>query len=347
MSIEQLLQKAIERQASDLHLVAGQPPLVRVHGELEPLGEPAMDGGQLEELLLAMSTESHKEQFLRNKEIDFSYFCLDGYQFRVNLYFEKRNMAATIRITSTDIKEAGSLRLPSAIDSLAMRRKGMIILCGTAGSGKSTTLTWLIDKINRTRKSKVITIEDPIEFIHKSKKSLIVQREVGSDTHSFAAALKYALRQDPDVVVVGEMRDVESISMALTTAETGHLVLTTLHAPDTIETINRIIDACPTERQDQIRVQLAENLEAVIGQTLIPRKDSAERVLATEVLISNMAIKNLIRRGAFAEIRSQMESDKDLGMHTFEQSFQNLVKEGVIAEDTAREYAKRGHFLQF
>lgn len=345
--IDELLQLAIGQQATDLHLVANKPPIFRIHGELIPSGLPVCDAQELAHAVGAILTPRHKAIFDEKKELDFSYHCSTEHQFRVNVHSEKGNVAVTIRITSGQIKSAEELGLPPVIKDFAKRRKGLFIVSGTAGSGKSTTMTYLIDLINNERKAKVITIEDPIEFIHESKQSLIVQREVGTDTDSFAQALKYALRQDPDVVVVGEMRDLESISMALTTAETGHLVFTTLHASDTIESLNRIIDVCPTGKQEQIRLQLAENLIGVVGQILIPRKNETGRVLATEVLIVNMAIRNLIRRGSFVEIRGQLDNDVKSGTHTLETCLSRLANEGTISQDTAREYAKYPQFLRF
>ncbi len=345
--IDELLQLAIGQQATDLHLVAHKPPMFRIHGELIPSGLPACDPQELAQAIGAILSPRHKAIFDEKKELDFSYHCSKEHQFRVNVHSEKGNVAATIRITSGMVKTCEELGLPAVVKDFAKRRKGLFIVSGTAGSGKSTTMTYLIDLINNERKSKIITIEDPIEFIHESKQSLIIQREVGTDTDSFAQALKYALRQDPDVVVVGEMRDLESITMALTTAETGHLVFTTLHASDTIESLNRIIDVCPVGKQDQIRLQLAENLIGVIGQILLPRKNEAARVLATEVLIVNMAIRNLIRRGAFVEIRGQLDNDASTGTYTLETCLSRLVQEGTITKETAREYAKYPQFLRF
>ncbi|MCA9409257.1 MAG: PilT/PilU family type 4a pilus ATPase, partial [Candidatus Omnitrophica bacterium] len=258
--IHDLLVQATQKEASDIHLVVNKPPIFRIHGELTTSELSELSAKDLKEMLVEIMNNRQKQIFNDTKELDFAYYCMDDFQFRVNVHVEKGNIAATIRLISTKIQEAKTLGIPSAIEIMARKRKGLIILSGTAGSGKSTTLNYMINLINNERRCKIITIEDPIELVHKSNKSLIIQREVGSDTNSFAAALKFSLRQDPDVVVIGETRDLESISMALTTAETGHLVITTLHAPDAIETINRIIDVYPSGQREQICTQLAENL---------------------------------------------------------------------------------------
>lgn len=346
ITIKKLLEMAVSKEATDVHLVCEKPPIFRIHGELQPSGIAPVSSRELKDLIYCMMSEDLINQFEQIKEADFSYFCMDDYQFRVNAHVERNNVAANIRITPTRIASQEELGLPSVIEQIALKRKGLIILSGPAGSGKTTTLTYMVDYINRHRKCKIVTIEDPVEYVHKSNKSLIVQREVGSDTESFASALKYALRQDPDVVVVGEMRDLESISMALTTAETGHLVITTLHAPDTVETVNRIIDVYPAGNQEQIRVQLAENLLAVIGQVLIPREEMNERILATEVLLTTRAIRNLIRRGGLVEVRAQMDAEAGKGMHSMERCLSELIKKGLISKEKALEYAKYPDMLR-
>ncbi|VAW17481.1 Twitching motility protein PilT, partial [hydrothermal vent metagenome] len=277
---------------------------------------------------------------------DYSYSSSKNFQFRFNLSYQKGEISATIRITPAKIPTLEELGLPPVIDSLTKKRKGLILLSGTAGSGKSTTLNYMIDRINNERKCKVITIEDPIEYMHYSKNSLVVQREVGKDTDSFASALKFALRQDPDVVVVGEMRDFESISMALTTAETGHLVISTVHAPDAIETINRIIDVCAPGMRSQVQIQMAENIEAIIGQMLVPSKEGGKRVLATEVLLATLAIRNMIRRGALVEVRGQLDIEGE-ETHTYEKCLSELALLDKISEKTAKEYSKNLHLLNF
>ncbi|MCK5259899.1 MAG: PilT/PilU family type 4a pilus ATPase [Candidatus Omnitrophica bacterium] len=341
-----IIESAIQYSASDIHLYPNKPPILRVNGQLTPMDFSGFQPEDLKHLLFGILSDNQKNIFLENKELDFSYSGIEGHQCRVNLHFGEKMVAATIRITPKKILTREELGLPSIIDELCQKRQGLIILSGVAGSGKSTTLTYMIDFINRKRKSKIIIIEDPIEYYHDSNQSLILQREVGTDTNTFATALKYAFRQDPDVVVVGEMRDLESISMALTAAETGHLVLTTAHAPDATETINRIIDVYPTGYRDQILIQLSRNMIGIISQNLIPHKDEKKRVLATEILTSTMPIQNLIRRGALVELRALMDSDKESGMHSLEKCLSELLRKNIITEKTAIEYANYQHTLK-
>ena len=339
-----LLQKAIDQNATDIHLVVGKPPIFRIYGELSISTLPPLTLGDMQNLLFNMMTETQRETFLEIQDMDLSYIGVKNFNFRVNAHVEKGHPAANIRILPTVMPTAEQLGLPEIIRKLARKRKGFIIISGSAGSGKTTTMNYMVDLINKERPFKVVMIEDPIEYVHESKKSLIIQREVGTNTRSFASALKSALRQDPDVVVVGEIRDAESISMALTTAETGHLVLTTMHAPDTAESINRILDIYPPGKQHQIRTQLAENLIAIVGQILIPLQGKEGRVLATEMLIPNLSIRNIIRRGALLEIRGQMVTGEE-GMYTFEQCLAGLIKDGIITKDYAKEFSKFPSYL--
>jgi twitching motility protein PilT len=339
-----LLQQAISQNATDIHLVVDRPPVFRIHGELTKSDLPILKSEDIENLLFNMMTDMQRKAFLENQDIDLSYIGVKNFNFRVNGHVEKNHPAANIRILPTIIPTAQQLGLPAIIEKLARKRKGFIIISGSAGSGKTTTMNYMVDLINKERPFKIVMIEDPIEYVHESKKSLIIQREVGTNTHSFATALKAALRQDPDVVVVGEIRDAESISMALTTAETGHLVLTTLHAPDTTESINRILDVYPPGKQNQIRTQLAENLTAIIGQTLIPLQGKKGRVLGTEVLIPTLSIRNIIRRGALLEIRGQMVTGDD-GMYTMEQCLTQFIKDGILTKEYAQEFTKFPNYL--
>jgi twitching motility protein PilT len=339
-----LLHKAIEHNATDIHLVVDHPPIYRIHGVLHTSDLPPLRTEDIRIILFNMMTEIQRHIYQENQDIDLSYIGIKDFNFRVNAHVEKGRPAANIRILPTLIPTAKQLGLPGIIEKLARKRKGFIIISGSAGSGKTTTMNYMVDQINRERAVKIVMIEDPIEYVHESKKGLIIQREVGTNTRSFATALKHALRQDPDVVVVGEIRDAESISMALTTAETGHLVLTTLHAPDTTESINRILDIYPPGKQNQIRAQMAENLIGIVGQTLIPLQDKEGRVLATELLIPSMAIRNIIRRGALLEIRGQMATGEE-GMYTLEQCLLGLIKDGVITKDYAKEFTKFPNFL--
>lgn len=337
--IKDFLDLAVKLNASDVHLVQGRPPIYRIQGELKPAELPPLDPEFLKDIIYELLTDRQKSVFEQTRELDFSLHCLQEYYFRVNVCLDKGFMAATIRLMPSLTKSIDELGLPPVVKDIAMRRSGLLLIVGRAGMGKTTTMIHMVELINQTRYAKVITIEDPIEYVHESKKSLIVQREVGTDTLSFAAGLKHSLRQDPDVVVVGEMRDLESISMALTAAETGHFVIATLHSPDAIEAINRIIDVYPGDKQNQIRVQLGENLLAVIGQQLLPKKHDTGRVVAVEVLMSTLPIRNLIRRNSLVEIRGQMETGRE-GMQTIEQSLTNLVRKGLITEDVARSHAK-------
>ena len=346
LRIRSFLELAVRLRASDIHLVSGHSPVFRVLGVLSPVDLPPIDASYLKDIIFEMLTDRQRQVFDDTHELDFSYQGLEGYYFRVNVHQERGGIAVTIRLLPRSLTSFADLGLPPVVGELALRRAGFILIVGRAGSGKTTTMTHMVEHINRNQQRKVITIEDPIEYVHTSQKSLIVQREVGADTQNFATGLKYALRQDPDVVVIGEMRDLESIAMALTTAETGHLVLGTIHAPDAIEAINRIIDVYPGDKQNQIRVQLAENLLAVVGQQLLPSKDESKRILASEIIVSSLAIRNMIRRNALAEIRSQMETGRE-GMHTIEQCLSALVKKGLVTSDVAQSHAKFPSLLEF
>jgi len=341
-----ILELAIKQNATDVHLVVYKPPIVRIDGDLFPLDSPPFEPDALKNLLWDTMTVKQREILSCGHELDFSFYGHKDYHFRVNVHFEKGNIAANVRIIPTKVKSLKELGVPPDLKTLVLKKSGLIVITGPAGSGKTTTMSAMVDIINCERRNKIITIEDPIEYIHHSKKSLIVQREVGSDTLSFNNALKYALRQDPDVVVIGEMRDLESITMALTTAETGHLVLTTLHAPNTVEAIHRIIDVVPSGKQEQARVQLAEALIGIVGQNLIKGQKEGRRVLATEVLLASMSVRNIIRRGALVELRGQLDSEQGNGMQTFETSLSQLVEQGLITRESAVEHAKHPSMLK-
>jgi twitching motility protein PilT len=294
-----------------------------------------------------MLNDAQKETLYKHKELDFSYRSQKNFQFRVNVCFSEGHLAANIRIMAAKISTLDELALPPVVNELCMKRKGLIIISGTAGSGKTTTLTYMLNVINTKRKSKIITIEDPIEYYHQSQNSVVMQREVGTDTNSFGDALKYALRQDLDVLVIGEMRDLDSISMALTAAETGHLVLTTVHASDAVETINRIIDVFPMDRRQQINAQLAGNLLAVISQCLVPLKSGDGRALATEIMCSNIPIQNLINRGALNEVRGQLDSDPNGKSHSMERSLAEMIRKNFITKQAAQQFTKHMHALEY
>lgn len=347
MTIDDIVNDALQHNASDIHLKAGMPPYLRINGELIKIDAPPIEKAELKKMIIDMLSDDQKEWISKRKELDFSYRSSQDYQFRVNVCYSQGQLAVNFRITNSKIKTLEELGAPLVLDELCMKRKGLILISGTAGSGKSTTLTYMIDYINRNRRCKIITVEDPIEYIHTSEKSLVLQREVGADTESFIDALKYALRQDPDVLVVGEMRDLESIAMALTTAETGHLVLATVHASDAVETINRIIDVFPQDRRAQINVQLAGNLVAVISQSLLAQKEGNGRVLATEVMIATVAIQNLIHRGALNEIRGHLDANVNGPSHTLERCFADLIRRGLISKESAQQYTKNPRDLDF
>lgn len=342
-----IITEALQKGASDIHLLEGHPPYLRIYGELNPMDYPSLDDAALKDLILGMLTPEQKETLYKCKELDFSYRSQKEFQFRVNVCFSEGHLAANIRIMAAKINTLEALALPKVINQLAMQRRGLIIISGTAGSGKTTTLTYMIDLINKQRKCKIITIEDPIEYYHKSQQSAVLQREVGSDTNSFNDALKYALRQDPDVLVIGEMRDLDSIAMALTSAETGHLVLTTVHASDAVETINRIIDVFPMDRRQQICAQMAGNLLAVISQCLVPLKDKEGRALATEIMTATVAIQNLINRGALNEIRSQMDSEGNTQSHSLERCLAEMIGKDIITKQAAQQFTKHAHALDY
>lgn len=347
MSIDDIIKDALKLGASDIHLKTGKPPYLRINGELIMMEAPSLDKTTLNNVILGMLTEEQKVSLSKNKELDFSFRSAEDYQFRVNVCYSQGLMVANLRITVDQIKTLEELGLPHVINQLCMKRKGLILISGTAGSGKTTTLTYMIDYMNRNRRSKVVTIEDPIEYCHASKNSLIIQREVGPDTHSFNDALKYALRQDPDVLVIGEMRDLDSIAMALTSAETGHLVLATVHASDAVETINRIIDIFPVDRRQQINVQLAGNLIGIVSQSLVPLKDGNGRALATEVMVPTVAIRNLIHRGALNEVRGQMDASVQGSSHTMERCLADMIRRDLISKEDAVKFTKNPRDLEF
>ncbi|AMB60258.1 type IV pili twitching motility protein PilT [Microterricola viridarii] len=287
----------------------------------------------------SLLTEAQSEKFGRELELDFAFTISANARFRVNFYQQRGAVGAAFRLIPTEIKTLGQLGVPEHIGSFSQLPRGLVLVTGPTGSGKSTTLAALIDLANSTRADHIVTVEDPIEFLHQHKKSLVNQREVGNDTHSFAAALKHVLRQDPDVILIGELRDLETISVALTAAETGHLVFATLHTQDAAQTIDRVIDVFPPHQQEHVRAQLAATLQGVVSQTLIKRASGKGRVVATEVLQTTPAIANLIREGKTYQITSMMQAGRDLGMHTMDQHLAELVNAGTITQQAAREKA--------
>lgn len=339
LRIEILLEEIVRKNASDLHLQVGLPPMMRLDGALVPFSNyPPLNPQAIEKLVVAILDEDQKKILLKDKEFDFSFAFGDLGRFRVNAFHERGNMAASLRLIPNNIKTINELGMPPVISSFADFPRGLVLVTGPTGSGKSTTLAALIDKINTEKAKHIITIEDPIEFTHKSKRSAIVQREVHYDTYSFSAALRSSLRQDPDVVLIGEMRDLETISAAITIAETGHLVFGTLHTNSAAQSIDRMIDVFPPHQQAQVRSQLANIIQGVCSQRLVPAIGGG-RVVAAEVLVANPAVRNIIREGKTHQLDAVIQTGADQGMQTMDRTLVKLVQSGVITYDDAREYA--------
>lgn len=337
--LEELFKTVVEKKGSDLHLKAESAPLIRIDGELvEQEDYPILSSEIIRDLIYSVLTEEQVERFEEEFELDFSVSSSNGIRLRANIMKERGNMGAVFRVIPTKIPNVEELGLPKEIEELAKLKRGLVLVTGPTGSGKSTTLAALINKINETRRAHIVTIEDPIEFIHEDKMSVIKQREVGVDTLSFNNALRHVLRQDPDVILIGEMRDIESISIALTAAETGHLVLSTLHTQTAPSTINRIIDVFPDGRKDQIRQQLSNTLQAIVSQQLIPNAAGTGRVVAVEYLIATPAVRNQIREQKEHQIHSTMETSKKEGMITMDTFLAELLRAGKISRQNALEY---------
>ena len=337
--IENLLEECVRTKASDLHLQVGLPPILRIDGALQPVsGYSALDQATLEKLVFATLEEDQKQILLKDKEFDYSFSFGDLGRFRVNAFHEKGNLAAAFRLIPNRIQTIAELGMPPVVTSFADYPRGLVLVTGPTGSGKSTTLAALVDKINSEKSAHIITIEDPIEFTHKSKRSVVVQREVHYDTYSFSAALRSALREDPDVVLIGEMRDLETISAAITIAETGHLVFATLHTNSAAQSIDRIIDVFPPHQQPQVRSQLANILMAICAQRLVPAIGGG-RVVAAEILVANPAVRSVIREGKTHQLDTIIQTGADQGMQTMDRTLVKLVQTGVITHDAAREYA--------
>ncbi len=335
-AIDTLLEQVTEQGASDLHLTADSPPVIRVRGELEPLdGFEPLSAEQTRDLLYRMLSTERQKHLEIKRQLDFSHAVPGLARFRVNVYFQRESVGAAFRLIPDRIKSADELGLPAVLLELAEKPRGLVLVTGPTGSGKSTTLATMLDEVNRKRSQHILTIEDPIEFLHTHKRCIVNQREIGPDATGFAEALRAALRQDPDVILVGEMRDLETISTALTAAETGHLVLATLHTQSAPGTIDRIIDVFPAEQQGQIRTQLAASLEGVVTQTLLPTLDGRGRVPALEVLLPDDAVRNLIRQGKVEQIYSVMQTSTARGMQTMEQSLADLTIRRVVARGVA------------
>lgn len=338
LDIADALRMMLRVGASDLHLTTGAPPMVRLDGQLAAL--PDMDvlkPDSLRRSLYSMLTQKQREKFEEDLELDFSHALVGEARFRVNLYRQRDSTGAAFRVIPYEIKPLDALGIPQIVAGFAQLPRGLVLVTGPTGSGKSTTLASLVDSANRSRSAHIVTVEDPIEFLHRHKRSLVNQREVGSDTHSFQIALRHVLRQDPDIILIGEMRDLETIQVALTAAETGHLVFATLHTQDAAQTIDRIIDVFPAGQQGQIRTQLATALQGIVCQTLLRRQDGPGRAAAVEVLVATPAIRNLIREGKTHQIYTALQAGASLGMQTMDQHLADLVKRSVVPYEAALE----------
>lgn len=335
MNIEDLFDLVARENASDLLISAGAPPILRINGQLFRSRTDSLTPEQTRDLVYDFLSEEQRLQFEANKELDFSLAVGRRHRFRVNVYLQKQAVTAALRPIPEKIPSLQDLGMPTMVEELAKARQGLILVTGPTGSGKTTTQAALIDLINNQRACHIITVEDPIEYVHNHKRSIVDQREVGGDTTSFARALKFVLRQDPDVILIGEMRDLETIQAALTAAETGHLVLATLHTNDAIQTVDRIIDVFLAEQQQQIRFQLSMCLLAIVSQRLLPKVDNAGRVLACEILRNNTAIANLIREGKTHQVYSVVETGSKEGMITMDRSVKKLYNAGMISYEDA------------
>ena len=336
LSVDALLERVVEMRASDLHLTSGSHPAVRVHGSIELLEDfPVLDPDTVRQLIYRITTTEQQKHLELARQLDFAYGVRGLARFRVNSYYQRESLAAAFRLIPTEIKSVEELGLPASLHELTSKPRGLVLVTGPTGSGKSTTLASMLDEINSSRPDHIITIEDPIVFLHKHKRCIVNQREIGHDATGFADALRGALRQDPDVILVGEMRDLETIGTALTAAETGHLVFGTLHTQSAPSTIDRIIDVFPAEQQDQVRMQLANSLHGIVTQTLMPKADGTGRVCALEILFLDDAIRNLIRQGKIEQVYSYMQTGTRRGMQTMEQSLTDLVSRRLVSVQEA------------
>jgi twitching motility protein PilT len=338
--IPELLEIVLSRGASDLHLTAGSPPLIRLHGQLIRLEDyPKLEPQALRGMVYAILPQRQRERLEQELELDMSYSLPGAARFRVNVYYQRDSIGAAFRLIPFEIKPIAELGLPPQVAELARYPRGFVVVTGPTGSGKSTTLASMVDVVNTERACHIMTVEDPIEFLHKHKMAMVNQREVGSDTKGFAPALKHVLRQDPDVILVGEMRDLETIQTAITAAETGHLVFATLHTQDAPQTIDRIIDVFPPHQQQQVRVQLSTTLQGIVTQQLLPTVDGQGRVVASEILVATPAVRNLIREAKIHQVYSVMQAGARYGMQTMDMSLSNLSRQGKVSLQTAMDAA--------
>lgn len=346
IDITELLKFGVQSGASDLHLSAGLPPMMRVHGDVKQLNFPPLEHKDVHAMVYDIMNAHQRKFYESELECDFSYEIPNVSRFRVNAFNQSRGAAAVFRTIPTEILTLEQLQCPSIFAEIANKPRGIVLVTGPTGSGKSTTLAAMIDYINKSRQYHILTVEDPIEFVHKSNKSLINQREVGLQTKSFANALRSALREDPDVILVGEMRDLETIRLAMTAAETGHLVFGTLHTSSAAKTIDRIVDVFPAEEKDMVRAMLSESLQAVISQTLLKLKDGSGRIAAHEIMIGTPAIRNLIRENKVAQMYSAIQTGQQYGMQTLDQCLVGLMRKGLISKEAAMEKAVNKDFIR-
>jgi twitching motility protein PilT len=335
MDITEILKEVVASGASDLHLSVGVPPVVRIDGHLEALDHPALDPIVTREMVYSILSQDQRQKLETDWELDLAYSLFGVARFRVNAFFQRGALAAAFRMVPIEIKSIDDLGLPKIVHSFCHKPRGFVLVTGPTGSGKSTTLAAVVDEINQTRSHHIVTIEDPIEFLHMHKRCVVNQRELGADTKSFPAALRAALRQDPDVILIGEMRDLDTMQIALTAAETGHLVFATLHTQDCPQSIDRIIDVFPPHQQEQIRVQIAATLEGIVAQQLLPKAGSKGRVAACEVLIPTPAVRNLIREGKTHQLYTVMQTGSQQGMQTMNAALAEHVRHGRITKENA------------
>lgn len=337
-NLASFLESVIELNGSDLHLTSGLPPMIRVHGDLRPLkGFRKLFPQDLQTMIYSILTQRQRERFENDLELDVSYSLPGKARFRVNVFQQRDAVGSVMRLIPFEIKNLDDLGLPATVKEFAKMRRGLVLVTGVTGSGKSTTLAGLIDIVNSSRPEHIMTVEDPIEFLHRHKMAIVNQREVGTDTYGFANALKHVLRQDPDVILVGELRDLETISMALSAAETGHLVFATLHTQDAPQSVDRVIDVFPPHQQEQIRVQLAGTIAGIVSQQLLPTTDGKGRAVAAEVLVATPAVRNLIREGKTHQIYTSMQAGGKFGMQVMDQHLAELVKKGKVSYDMGLE----------
>lgn len=339
MDITELLTFGVSNKASDLHLSSGLPPMLRVNGEIRKVNLPPLEANEVKNMVYDIMNDNIRKIFEQNMEVDFAFEIPNISRFRANIFMQTRGIGAVFRTIPSKILSLEKLNAPKIFREIASYNKGLVLVTGPTGSGKSTTLAAMIDYINETDYQHILTVEDPVEFVHASKRSLVNQRELNTHTHSFANALKSALREDPDSVLVGEMRDLETIRLALTAAETGHLVFGTLHTSSAAKTIDRVVDVFPAGEKEMVRVMLSESLKAVISQLLIKKKDDSGRVAAHEIMIVNSAIKNLIRENKVSQINAAIQTGQQYGMQTMDQALIRLVKNGDVSTDAAVAYA--------